>query len=218
MLELIALSPGTGKWTPHFRLPNLPACKPTWWAAQCGTACWTCPYRTATEWWWGPRPDRGWRRAFCQWAKTSPSTFTPSPKKTMHWPTPSAKPRPAKRGFVIHAAPGVALAQDLARRDFTINSIAHYSILTWEKGILGTVFSEDRHFSPICGTLCRFFCGARDGAAEAREGGPWRGRSSGGRARVAATGTRADAGKPPRMLEVLRECGALPRLLPEIEL
>ena len=35
-------------------------------------------------------------------------------------------PRPAKRGFVIHAAPGVTLAQDLARRDFTITSIANY--------------------------------------------------------------------------------------------
>ena len=36
--------------------------------------------------------------------------------------------------------------------------------------------------------------------------------------RVAATGTRAYAGKQSRMLEVLRECGALPRLLAETEL
>ena len=35
---------------------------------------------------------------------------------------------------------------------------------------------------------------------------------------MARTGTRAGAGKPSRMLEVLRECGALPRLLAEIEL
>ena len=34
---------------------------------------------------------------------------------------------------------------------------------------------------------------------------------------MAAIDTRVDAGKPSRVLEVLRECGALPRL-PETEL
>ena len=40
---------------------------------------------------------------------------------------------PGYKGFVVHAAPDVTLEQDLARRDITINSIAYYSILTWEK-------------------------------------------------------------------------------------
>ena len=44
---------------------------------------------------------------------------------------------------------------------------------------------------------------------------PMASRSSGGPARVAATGTRADARMPSRMLEVPRECGALQRLLAE---
>jgi tRNA nucleotidyltransferase (CCA-adding enzyme) len=38
------------------------------------------------------------------------------------------------RGFVVHAAPDVTLAQDLARRDLTINSIAAPADSAWARG------------------------------------------------------------------------------------
>ena len=45
------------------------------------------------------------------------------------------KTAPGHKGFLIHAAPDVTLEEDLARRDLTINSIANYSIRTWENSI-----------------------------------------------------------------------------------
>jgi tRNA nucleotidyltransferase (CCA-adding enzyme) len=42
------------------------------------------------------------------------------------------------RGFVVHAAPDVTLEQDLARRDLTINSIAVRADSSWASGQFGT--------------------------------------------------------------------------------
>ena len=44
------------------------------------------------------------------------------------------KTAPGYKGFAVHAAPDVTLAQDLARRDLTINSIANYSTNTGTSG------------------------------------------------------------------------------------
>ncbi len=44
------------------------------------------------------------------------------------------KTAPGYYGFAIHAAPDVTLEEDLARRDLTINSIAYYPMDTWANG------------------------------------------------------------------------------------
>ncbi len=48
------------------------------------------------------------------------------------------KTAPGYRGFVVHAAPDVTLAQDLARRDITINSIAVDAIDILTNGIFSS--------------------------------------------------------------------------------
>ena len=58
------------------------------------------------------------------------------------------KSAPGYKGFVIHAAPDVTLAQEVARRDITINSIASYAVLTLDGGTFGTIFSEKQAFQP----------------------------------------------------------------------
>ena len=164
---------------------------------------------------------------------------------------------PGYKGFVIHAAPDVTLAQDLARRDLTINSIASYAVPTRAGGTFGTISGEKQAFQPDLATLIDPHGGQQDlrnkvlrHVTDAFREDPVR------ILRVARFAARfadfsvapetmqlmremvahgeADhlvaervwqelarglmAGQPSRMLAVLRECGALQRLLPEIEL
>jgi len=144
------------------------------------------------------------------------------------------KTAPGYHGFVFHAAPDVTLEQDLARRDLTINAIARRDdgrlvdpfggVRDLEARVLRHVsaaFAED----PVrILRLARFaarlpeFTLARETLALMR-------------AMVAAGEVDALVpervwqelarglmeARPPRMFEVLRECGALARLLPEVD-
>ena len=150
------------------------------------------------------------------------------------------------RGFEVHAAPEVTLEQDLARRDLTINSIAAPAIQTGEnshfepdfnalvdpyggqKDIQAKVlrhvtdaFREDpvrilrlarfaarfADFSVAPETMAMMQDMVRDGEADALV--PERVWQELARGLMEA--------KPSRMLEVLKGCGALQSLLPEVD-
>jgi tRNA nucleotidyltransferase (CCA-adding enzyme) len=143
------------------------------------------------------------------------------------------KTAPGYKGFVVHAAPDVTLEQDLSRRDFTINAIAqgadgalidpHYGQADLRAGVLRHVseaFAED----PV-----RILRGARFAA---RFGFIVASETQQLMREMVAAG-EVDAlvservwqelarglmeQKPSRFFEVLRECGALHRIMPEVD-
>jgi tRNA nucleotidyltransferase (CCA-adding enzyme) len=136
-------------------------------------------------------------------------------------------------GFEFHAAPDVTLEQDLARRDLTINAIARDAdgrILDPHSGVADLKAGLLRHVSPAFAEdpvrilrVARF--AARFGFRIAPE-------TLELMRKMAASG-EADAlvpervwqevarglmeAKPSRMLGVLRDCGALARVMPEAD-
>ena len=153
---------------------------------------------------------------------------------------------PGYRGFAVHAAPDVTLEEDLARRDLTINSIAAPARPTCANGIfepdfealidpydgqrdlrakvlrhVTDAFREDpvrilrlarfaarfADFSVAPDTMAMMQDMVRDGEADALVP-----------ERVWQELARGLMEKQPsRMLEVLRDCGALQKLLPEVD-
>ena len=137
------------------------------------------------------------------------------------------------KGFEIHASPEVTLEQDLARRDLTINAIArdddgqiidpHHGVADLKAGILrhvGPAFVED----PVRVLRVARFA-ARFGFAIAPETlDLMREMVRNGEVdhlvpervwQELSRGLMED--KPSRMLLALRECGALQRILPEVD-
>lgn len=138
------------------------------------------------------------------------------------------------KGFQVHASPEVTLEQDLARRDLTINAIAraadgtlidpHHGIDDLRAGILRHVsaaFVEDPvrilrlarfaarypQFSVAAETLALLREMVANGEVDALvPERVWQ---------ELAKGLMEQ--RPSRMFEVLRECGALARLLPELD-
>jgi tRNA nucleotidyltransferase (CCA-adding enzyme) len=144
------------------------------------------------------------------------------------------KTAPGYHGFVVHAAPDVTLEQDLARRDLTLNAIAQdehgqrTDPYGGERDIQAKVlrhvtdaFREDPvrilrvarfaarfpdfTVAPETLTLMREMVAAGEVDALVSER-VWQELSRG-----------LMAAQPSRMLQVLRECGALQRLLPEVD-
>ena len=137
------------------------------------------------------------------------------------------------RGFVVHAAPDVTLEQDLERRDLTINAIARdddgniidpfNGVADLRKGILrhvGPAFVEDPvrvlrtarfaarfGFEVASQTRALMQQMVADGEVDHLVAERvWQ---------ELAKGLMED--KPSRMFEVLRECDALARILPEVD-
>ena len=150
------------------------------------------------------------------------------------------------RGFSVHAAPDVTLEQDLARRDLTINSIAAPAGTTSAEGLFEPDFEalvdpyggqRDlkakvlRHVTPAFAEdpvrilrLARFAARFADFSVARSTMALTRGMVESGEAdalvpeRVWQELARGlMEGKPSRMLEVLRACGALKKLLPEVD-
>jgi len=156
------------------------------------------------------------------------------------------KSAPGYRGFTIHAAPDVTLEQDLARRDLTINAIALPAELVGEDGDfdpapdrLADPFGGQRDLSgkklrhvtdafredPVRILRVARFAARFDDFAVAPE--------TMALMREMVRAGEADAlvpervwqelsrglmeSRPSRMFEVLRECGALAVLLPEVD-
>ena len=144
------------------------------------------------------------------------------------------KTAPGYHGFVFHAAPDVTLEQDLARRDLTINAIARaddgrlidpfHGARDLEARVLRHVsdaFAED----PVrILRLARFAARFGDFSVAPETLALMRAMVAAGEvdALVAERVWQELArglmeAKPSRMFEVLRACGALQRLLPEVE-
>lgn len=137
-------------------------------------------------------------------------------------------------GFTFHTAPDVTLEEDLARRDLTINAMARA-----DDGRLVDPFGGQgdlqakvlRHVGPAFAEdpvrilrLARFAARFADFSVAPETLDLMRGMVRSGEVdhlvaervwQELAKGLAED--KPSRMIEVLRECGALARLLPEVE-
>lgn len=138
------------------------------------------------------------------------------------------------RGFTVHAAPEVTLEEDLARRDLTINAIAraedgtlvdpYGGIADLRAGVLrhvGPAFAED----PVrILRIARFAARFTRFSVDAGTLALMRGMVDAGEVdHLVAERVWQEFAKglmetqPSRMFEVLRACGALARLLPELD-
>ncbi len=144
------------------------------------------------------------------------------------------KTGPGYTGFAFHAAPGVTLEQDLIRRDLTINAIARDeagAIIDPHDGRADLAARVLRHVSPAFAEdpvrilrVARFAARFADFSIAAETMALMRGMVAAGEVdalvpeRVWQELARGlMEARPSRMFEVLRECEALTRLLPELD-
>ena len=166
--------------------------------------------------------------------KDFPVFLHPSSKEEYALARTERKTAPGYKGFVVHAAPDVTLEQDLARRDLTINAMArdHHGTLIdpfhGQEDVKARVFRHvtdafredpvrilrlarlaarfpDFTVAPDTMRLMQDMVQAGEADALVRER-VWQELAKG------LMGTQ-----PSRMLQVLRESGALQRLLPEVD-
>ena len=144
------------------------------------------------------------------------------------------KSGPGYRGFVVQASPDVTLAEDLARRDLTINAIArdgagtlidpYHGVRDIQARVLRHVsvaFAED----PVrILRLARFAARFTDFTVAPETLALARGMVDAGEAdALVAEWVWQELAKglserePSRMLQVLRDCGALAKVLPEVD-
>ncbi|MFM7533884.1 MAG: multifunctional CCA addition/repair protein [Rubrivivax sp.] len=182
----------------------------------------------------GATPQQMLTAGFVPVGRDFPVFLHPRTKEEYALARTERKQAPGYHGFAFHAAPDVTLEQDLARRDLTINAMARAADGTLvdpfggahdlREGVLrhvGEAFAEDpvrllrlarfaaryAHFRIAEETrgLLRLLVEAGEVDALVPER-VWQ---------ELARGLMENA--PGRMLEVLRECGALARLLPEVD-
>jgi len=144
------------------------------------------------------------------------------------------KTAPGYTGFAFHAAPGVTLEQDLVRRDLTINAMARDetgAIIDPHGGRADIAARVLRHVSPAFAEdpvrilrVARFAARFADFSIAAETLQLMRSMVAAGEVdalvpervwQELARGLMES--RPSRMFEVLRECGALLRLLPELD-
>lgn len=184
----------------------------------------------------GETPDSMTARGFRPVGKDFPVFLHPKTKEEYALARTERKTAPGYRGFVVHAEPDVSLEQDLLRRDLTINAIAQDEdggLIDPHGGAQDLVGRVLRHVSPAFAEdpvrilrLARFAAryaplGFRV-AAETRE--LMRAMVEAGEVdalvpeRVFAELAKAlSEPTPGEFFTVLRECGALARLFPEID-
>jgi tRNA nucleotidyltransferase (CCA-adding enzyme) len=144
------------------------------------------------------------------------------------------KTAPGYRGFAFHAAPDVTLEADLARRDLTINAIAQAedgTLIDPYDGRRDLAERRLRHVSPAFAEdpvrilrLARFAARFADFHVAPETVALMRGMVAAGEVdalvpervwQELARGLMEE--RPSRMFEVLRDAGALARLLPEVD-
>lgn len=143
------------------------------------------------------------------------------------------KTAPGYHGFAFHAAPEVTLEEDLARRDLTINAMARSEdgeLVDPHGGRRDLAAKVLRHVSPAFAEdpvrilrLARFAARLHDFSVAPETLALMRGMVEAGEAdalvaeRVWQELSRGlMEARPSRMFELLRQCGALARLLPEV--
>jgi tRNA nucleotidyltransferase (CCA-adding enzyme) len=144
------------------------------------------------------------------------------------------KTAPGYAGFAFYAAPGVTLEQDLVRRDLTINAMAKDesgTVIDPHGGRIDLAARVLRHVAPAFAEdpvrilrVARFAARFADFSIAPETLQLMRGMVAAGEvdALVAERVWQELAcglmeAKPSRMFDVLRECGALARLLPELD-
>jgi len=184
----------------------------------------------------GAAPEDLMAQGYRQVGRDFPVFLHPRTKEEYALARTERKTGPGYRGFVVHAAPDVTLGEDLKRRDLTINALArdgagriidyHGGLCDLEKRILRHIspaFAEDpvrilrvarfaaryAHlgFRVAEETLALMGAMVEDGEVDALVPE---------RVWQELAGALGEA-RPSRFFDVLRRCGALARLLPEID-
>ena len=186
----------------------------------------------------GATPEELMQQGYLPVGRDFPVFLHPQTKEEYALARTERKTAPGYQGFAIHADPGVTLEQDLARRDLTINAIAQAADATGTEGLIDPyngqrdlkarvlrhvteAFREDpvrilrlarfaarfADFTVAPETMALMKYMVDDGEVDALVAERvWQ---------ELARGLMAP--RPSRMFEVLRECGALKRLLPEVD-
>ncbi len=176
------------------------------------------------------------QRGFQQVGKDFPVFLHPQTKDEYALARTERKTAPGYHGFSVHAAPDVTLEQDLLRRDLTINALAQDAtghIIDPYGGLADLAARRLRHVSPafaedpvrilrVARFAARFADLGFEVADETRE--LMRSMVAAGEVdalvpeRVWQELARAlGESRPSRFFDVLRDCGALARLLPELD-
>jgi tRNA nucleotidyltransferase (CCA-adding enzyme) len=175
-------------------------------------------------------------RGFRQVGKDFPVFLHPETKDEHALARTERKTAPGYRGFVVHAEPDVTLEEDLRRRDLTINALAEDEqgrIIDYHGGREDLADGVLRHVSPaFAEDPVRILRVARFAARYAELGFSVAGETMGLMRSMVEAG-EVDAlvpervwqeldkalgeERPSRFFEVLRVCGALARLFPEID-
>jgi len=188
----------------------------------------------------GATPQQMQERGFQQVGKDFPVFLHPQTKEEYALARTERKVAPGYHGFSVHAESDVTLEQDLARRDLTINALAQdlaSRVIDPYGGLADLDQRRLRHVSPAFAEdpvrILRVarFAARLDGlgfriaeetlalmrtmvaAGEVDALVPERVWQE----LVRALGDRAEGARPARFFEVLRSCGALGRLLPELD-
>jgi len=193
----------------------------------------------------GATPEDLTAQGFVAVGKDFPVFLHPHTREEYALARTERKTAPGYHGFVVHAEPGVTLEQDLARRDLTINSIAANVIAVRDNSVFEPDLSalidpyggqQDlqnkvlRHVTDAFREdpvrilrLARFAARFSDFSVAPETLALMRDMVASGEAdtlvpermwQELARGLME--GKPSRMFEVLRDCGALQKLLPEV--
>jgi tRNA nucleotidyltransferase (CCA-adding enzyme) len=184
----------------------------------------------------GATPEEMLRLGYKPVGRDFPVFLHPSTKEEYALARTERKTAPGYRGFTIHAAPDVTLEQDLARRDLTVNAMAQTEsgeILDPWGGLDDLKRKQLRHVSPaFAEDPVRILRVARFAARFAADGFEVADETTTLMAAIVESGEvnelvperiwRETAKaltetRPERFIEVLRSCGALAKIFPEID-
>ncbi|MFZ4535189.1 multifunctional CCA addition/repair protein [Propionivibrio sp.] len=182
----------------------------------------------------GASPDEMLARGFRPVGKDFPVFLHPKTHEEYALARTERKSGHGYKGFAFHAVPEVGLAEDLARRDLTINAIARAddgSLTDPFNGVADIAARILRHVGPAFVEdpvrilrVARFAARFTEFAVASETVELMRQMVIGGEVdhlvaervwQELAKGLMEE--KPSRMIDVLRDCGALARLLPELD-
>jgi tRNA nucleotidyltransferase (CCA-adding enzyme) len=182
----------------------------------------------------GATPDDLLARGFTAVGVDFPVFLHPQTKEEYALARTERKTAPGYRGFVVQAHPSVTLEEDLRRRDFTINAMAQHAdgtLVDPHGGARDLAAKVLRHVSPAFAEdpvrilrCARFAARFTDFGVAPETMALMRSMVEAGEVdalvpeRVWQELARGlMEARPSRLFEVLRECGALARLLPEVD-